>query len=90
MPLLWKLEWYVCFLYEAGNPPPTGLRELAELGDAADFDPLRYEDVSSVVETRAVRVHELSRDELAAVLSGPRRIADQAFAQVSDDLVVFV
>ena len=44
-----------------------GLRDFAQLGKAADFDPLGYEDVAGVIECCSVRGNKLTRQEVAAI-----------------------
>ena len=52
-----------------------GLGDLPQLGHAADLNPLHHENVAVVIEDRAMRIHKLAGDELAAVVGRARRIS---------------
>src|SRR5580658_9952332 len=72
------------------GPPPKLRRNFPQLGYAADLDPLTDEDIAGMIENRAVRVHELARNKLAAVRCGSGRVSFQALAEVNDDLIILV
>src|SRR5579864_1345394 len=77
------------------KPPlsPTSARlqplDFPQFRNAADFHPLRYEDVAGVVEDGAMRIDKLARYKLASILGGTRRVS-LALTHVDDHLVVLV
>src|SRR6187399_2181857 len=68
----------------------VALRHFSELGHPADLDPFDDEDVAVVIEARAVRTHELARDEVLARAAAKRVVPVRRVrvAQMFDDLVL--
>src|SRR6185437_1756737 len=71
-------------------PGLSGGSDSPKFGHAADFHPLAHEDVAVMIPGGSVRIHELARDELAAVFGGARRIAFFSAAHADHQLVVLV
>src|SRR5581483_1618329 len=74
----------------AASSGSMSLCDLPKLGNAADFHPLRDEDVACAVEDGAVRLHELAWNKIGPVLGSTRGIRYRGFAEMQDDLIIFV